>query len=145
LAKGKTGGQQGDPLEMLVFNLTTLHLWSRKLTEYPQVRALAYDDDGYIKLKMSVGTPGPGVSDLKYIRKKNSGLDLNVSKTSILPKDISQQVACDVEPRMIPPAPHSLPILLTRRFRRHRHPHRHGCLHPALRDQNMQGDHRCGD
>jgi hypothetical protein len=26
-AKGKPGEQQGDPLEMLVFNLTTLHLW----------------------------------------------------------------------------------------------------------------------
>ena len=25
-AKGKTGGQQGDPLEMLIFNLTIYHL-----------------------------------------------------------------------------------------------------------------------
>jgi hypothetical protein len=91
------GGQEGDPLEMLVFNLTTLHLWSRKLTEYPQVRAFTYADDGYIKVKMSVDTPGPGVSDLKYILKENSGIDLNVSKTSILPKAISQQTACKWE------------------------------------------------
>jgi hypothetical protein len=28
LAKGKTGGQQGDPLEMLIFNLTIHHLWT---------------------------------------------------------------------------------------------------------------------
>ncbi len=27
LTKGKTGGQQGDPLEMLIFNLTIHHLW----------------------------------------------------------------------------------------------------------------------
>ena len=39
---GKTGGQQGDPLEMLVFNLTTLHLWGRTLAKYPQDRTLAY-------------------------------------------------------------------------------------------------------
>jgi hypothetical protein len=29
LAKGKTGGQQGDPAEMLIFNLTIHHLWVR--------------------------------------------------------------------------------------------------------------------
>jgi hypothetical protein len=44
----------GDPLEMLIFNLSTLHLWGRTLAKYPQVRALAYADDGYIKAKMSV-------------------------------------------------------------------------------------------
>jgi hypothetical protein len=27
LAKGKTGGQQGDPLEMLIFNLTGFCVW----------------------------------------------------------------------------------------------------------------------
>ena len=27
LAKGKTDGQPGDPLEMLIFNLTIHHLW----------------------------------------------------------------------------------------------------------------------
>ena len=55
LAKGKTGGQQGGALEMLVFNLTThLHLSGHTLAKYPQSRALAYVDDGYIKAKMSV-------------------------------------------------------------------------------------------
>jgi hypothetical protein len=29
VAKGKTGGQEGDPLEMLIFNLTIHHLWVR--------------------------------------------------------------------------------------------------------------------
>jgi hypothetical protein len=29
LAKGKTGGQQGDPLEMLIFNPTIHHLWGQ--------------------------------------------------------------------------------------------------------------------
>ncbi len=35
LAKGKTGGQQGEPFGMLVFNLTTLHLWGRTLAKVP--------------------------------------------------------------------------------------------------------------
>ena len=49
LAKGKTGGQQGDPLEMLIFNLTIHHLWGRVLAKFPEARAIAYADDGYIK------------------------------------------------------------------------------------------------
>jgi hypothetical protein len=39
---------------MLIFHLTTLHLWGRTLAKYPQERALAYADDGYIKARMSV-------------------------------------------------------------------------------------------
>jgi hypothetical protein len=54
LTKGKTGRQQGDPLEMLIFNLTIHNLWGRVLTNYPQVRPLAYADNGYIKTRMSV-------------------------------------------------------------------------------------------
>ena len=54
VAKGKTGGQQGDPLEMLAFNLTIHHLWGRVLSKFPGARAVAYADDGYIKAKLSV-------------------------------------------------------------------------------------------
>ncbi len=34
---------------MLIFNLTTLHLWGRVLAKFPEARAIAYADDGYIK------------------------------------------------------------------------------------------------
>ena len=74
--KDKTGGQQGDPLEMLIFNLTTLHLWGRTLAKYPQVRGLPYVDDGYIKTKLSVRFQI--LTDLKYVLKEDAGLDLNV-------------------------------------------------------------------
>ena len=87
LAKGKTGGQQGVGLEMLVFNLTTLHLWGRTLAKYQQARALAYADDGYIKARMSVALQV--LADLKYVLKADAGLDLNVSKTSVLPKGVT--------------------------------------------------------
>jgi hypothetical protein len=34
IAKGKTGGQQGDPLEMLIFNLTVHHIWGLVLSKF---------------------------------------------------------------------------------------------------------------
>ncbi len=36
--KDKTDGQQVDPLEMLILNLTIHHLWGQVLSKYPQVR-----------------------------------------------------------------------------------------------------------
>jgi hypothetical protein len=53
LAKGKTDGQMGDPLE--IFNLTIHHLWGRVLAKFQEDRAITYDDDGYIKTKQSSG------------------------------------------------------------------------------------------
>ena len=54
--KGKTGGQEGEPLEMLIFNLTIHHLlwWGRVLEKFQEARVVAYADDGYIKGKLSV-------------------------------------------------------------------------------------------
>ncbi len=45
LTNVKTGGQQGDPLEMLIFNLTIHHLWGRVLTKFQEARAVTYADD----------------------------------------------------------------------------------------------------
>jgi hypothetical protein len=56
-------------------------------------RALAYADDGYIKAKLSVALHV--LADLKYALKGDAGLELNVSKTAILPKGITQQAAFD--------------------------------------------------
>ena len=129
LAKGNTGGQQGDPLEMLVFNLTTLHLWGRTLAKYPQAPALAYADDGYIKARMSVALQV--LAELKHVLKEDAGLDLNVSKTSLLPKGVTQQAAFDVAYKIINASPTlnhlsgevSLCFFLSRRFRWHRCAH----------------------
>jgi hypothetical protein len=49
-AWGKTGGQQGDPFEMIVFCLTIHHLWGRTLDKHNQDSCVvAYADNGYIK------------------------------------------------------------------------------------------------
>jgi hypothetical protein len=50
LAKGKTGGQEGDPLERLIFNLTIHHLRGRVLPKFQEARAVVYADDGYISI-----------------------------------------------------------------------------------------------
>ena len=104
LAKGKTGGQQGDPLEMLIFNLTIHHLWGRVLAKFQEARAIAYADDGYIKAKLSIALQV--LAELKAVFKADAGLELNVSKTSILPgKGVTQQVAFDVAQGIITASP----------------------------------------
>jgi hypothetical protein len=42
IVKGKTGGQQGDPLEMLILNLTVHHIWGRVLAKFQGARALIF-------------------------------------------------------------------------------------------------------
>ncbi len=92
--KGKTGGQEGDPLEMLIFNLTIHHLRGRVLSKFQESRAVAYTDDGYIKTKLNVVLQV--LADLKSVFKVDSGLEINVSKTSILPKGTTTQVVFDM-------------------------------------------------
>jgi hypothetical protein len=93
-AKGKTGGQQGDPLEMLIFNLTVHHIWGRVLAKFQGARAVAYADDGYIKGKLSEALRV--LAELKRVLKEDAGLELNISKTANLPKAITQQAIFDV-------------------------------------------------
>jgi hypothetical protein len=95
LGKGKTGGQEGDPLEMLIFNLTIHHLWGRVLTKFQETRSVAYADDGYIKVKLSVTLQV--LAEVKAVFKADAGLELNVSKTSILPsKGVTDQTVFDM-------------------------------------------------
>ena len=37
---------------MLVFNLTTVHLWGRVFAKFEEARAIAYADDGYMVLHL---------------------------------------------------------------------------------------------
>ena len=88
---------------MIIFNLTTLHLWGRTLSKYPQTRVFSYPDDGYIKTKWSVTLQV--LSGLKYVLKKDAGLKFNVSKMVILTKVITQQVVFDTSLNIITPTP----------------------------------------
>jgi hypothetical protein len=71
-AWGKTGGQQGDLLEMIVFCVTVHHLWGRTLNKHHQdVCVVAYADDRYIKAKLSVALEV--LSDIKHVLKEDAG------------------------------------------------------------------------
>ena len=94
LAKGKTGGHQGDPLEMLIFNLTIHHLWDLVVAKFQETRAITYADDGYIKVKLSVALQV--LAEMKRFLKEDDGLQLNITKTTVLPKGVSQQSVFDV-------------------------------------------------
>ncbi len=79
---------------MLIFNLTVHHIWGRVLAKFQGSRAVAYVDDGYIKGQLSETLQVLG--DLKHVLKEDAGLELNISKTVILPKAITQQTIFDV-------------------------------------------------
>ena len=96
---------------MLIFNLTIHHLWGRVLAKYPQARVLAYADDGYMKTKLSVALQV--LAELKHVLKEDAGLDLNVSKTSILPKGVTQQAAFNVAHSIISNSPALTPLMRT--------------------------------
>jgi hypothetical protein len=60
----------------------------RVLAKFQEARAVAYTDDGYIQAKLSVDLQVLG--ELKTVFKEDADLELNVSKTSILPKGVTQ-------------------------------------------------------
>jgi hypothetical protein len=79
---------------MLIFNLTVQHIWGLVLAKFQGTRTVAYPDDGYIKGKLSVVLQV--LVELKHVLKEDAGLDLNISKTDILSKAITQEVIFDV-------------------------------------------------
>jgi hypothetical protein len=87
-----------DPLEMLIFNLTVNHIWGHVLPKFQGTRTVTYPDDGYIKGKMSETLQV--LPEFTLVLKEDAGLELNISKTDILPEAIAQchthQVIFDV-------------------------------------------------
>ena len=79
---------------MLIFNLTVHNLWGRVLAKFQEVRAIAYEDNEYIKGRLRVSLHV--LTELKRVLKEDAGLELNVSKTIILPKGTTQQAVFDV-------------------------------------------------
>ncbi len=90
----RTGRPSVYPLEMLIFNLTVHHIWGRVLPKFQGIRTVDYVDDGYIEGKMSVTLQL--LTGIKRVLKEDAGLELNISKTVILPKAITQQDIFDV-------------------------------------------------
>jgi hypothetical protein len=65
-----------------------------------EARAIAYADDGYSKAKLRVV-----LAELRHVLKQDAGLELNVTKTSVLPKGVTQQAAFDAAQNIIQATP----------------------------------------
>ncbi len=77
------------------------------LGKFQETRTITYPDDRYIKSKLSVVLQV--LTEFKAVFKEDVVLDLNVSKTSILPKGVTEQVVFDVAQVIItvnPPLTH---------------------------------------
>jgi hypothetical protein len=96
---------------MLKFNLAIHHLWGRVLAKFQEARAVAYADDGYIKAKLSVALQV--LAELKAVFREDAGMELNVSKTVILPpKGITHQAAFDAAHNILTTSPALTPSWL---------------------------------
>ena len=82
--KCKTGGLQGDPPEFMVFCHVTLHLWGRVFKMFPDLRGLAFADDGNIIGRLSQALRLIAAS--KPVFKLDGNLDFNLGKTMFLAK-----------------------------------------------------------
>jgi hypothetical protein len=69
---------------MFIFNLSIQHLWGRVLVKYHQVRVIEYVDDSCIKVRLRFSLED--LSKIKHVLKEDAGLDLNISKISVLPR-----------------------------------------------------------
>jgi len=78
-------------------------LWGRVLVRFQEARSISYTDDGYIKGKLSITLQV--LTEVKFVFKENTGLELNVSKTSILPKGVTVQSVLDVARTIIQGTP----------------------------------------
>ena len=88
---GVAGGQQGDPLEMMLFCMTVHAIWGRTLHRHSTARAAAYADDAYIydtlhsALKVFV--------DIRQRLAEDADLHMNLSKCQIYIPGVSLERA----------------------------------------------------
>ncbi len=80
----RTGGLQGDCPEIMFFSLVTLHLWGRIFGKFPEIKGLAYADEGKIIAKLSISLEL--ISMLAPVLKKDANLGFNISKIKVLAK-----------------------------------------------------------
>ena len=91
----RTGGLQGDCPEFMTFCLVTLHLWGRIFGKFPEIKGLAYADDGNIIAKLS--TALKLISMLAPVFKKDANLVFDIRKTKVLAKGPSQTICLNAQ------------------------------------------------
>jgi hypothetical protein len=97
LAKGKTDGQQEDPLEMLIYNLTIHHLWGRVLAKFQlgQIRAHRRDETWSASLwqtffAASVGAQIPLLAEVPVVAKSWKEMLLVTTSALVPPTRVSR-------------------------------------------------------
>ena len=84
---GTSGGQQGDPLEMMRFCATIHPIWARVMARYDRARALAFADDGFVR--SSLLDCLHILAELKIAFKEDAGLDICLPKCKIYIKSLT--------------------------------------------------------
>jgi hypothetical protein len=88
---GTTGGQQGDPLEMLRFCATTHPIWARVMNCSPTTQGVAFADDTFLMDSLPQ-VLHVAADSLKSFR-ADADLDLQPAKFKIHIKDVSHEHA----------------------------------------------------
>ena len=78
--QGSSGGQEGDPVEMIRFCPTIHPTWGLVIARHRQACAVAFSDDGYIdsEIKECLFI----LAELKQAFKEDCGLDLQLGSAS---------------------------------------------------------------
>ena len=110
--EGSTGGQQGDPLEMMRFCATIHPVWARVMARHPNARALAFADDGFVRSSLLECLHI--LAELKSAFKEDLDLDICLPKCKIYIKGARLQDAQEEVRRFLEadPALHCLKEIL---------------------------------
>ena len=84
---GTSGGQQGDPLEMMRLCATVHPVWARVMERYERARALAFADDGFVRSSLVDCLHILAV--LKTAFKEDGGLYICLPKCKIYTKGLT--------------------------------------------------------
>jgi hypothetical protein len=110
--KGTSGGQQGDPLEMMRFCATIHPVWARVMARHHRARALAFADDGFVRA--SVVECLQILAELQTAFKDDAKLDICLPKCKLYIKGLTLEEAQEEVLKAVEadPALHSLKDIL---------------------------------
>ena len=91
--QGTSGGQQGDPLEMMRFCATIHPVWARVMGRFAEARGLAFADDGFVRA--SLFDCLHILAELKLAFKEDAGLDICLPKCKIYLNELGLDEARD--------------------------------------------------
>jgi hypothetical protein len=92
--KGTTGGQQGNGMEMVVYNLTQHPIIGRTLARYPRARGVGFADD--LTIFATLETSLKVLVELRQRLGEDAKLRYNMDKMKIYIPGVSRERACEL-------------------------------------------------